>query len=134
MLFFLPSLDFDLGRSKQPFYEAKKGARMISLSHTHKHPFFLNLTPINLYGNHSNYSLNLGLHLVGTGLLNTVSLGFVPMNLAFKTFDLVCWIWGVLYRVYTKGMNDCLLGVSLIINWMLKTLVIGLIKEKKMKI
>ena len=33
MLFFLLcSLDFDLGRSKQPFYKAEKGARMISLS------------------------------------------------------------------------------------------------------
>ena len=80
------------------------------------------------------YSLNLGLHLVGTGLLNTVSLVFIPMNLAFKTFDLVCWIRGVFYRVYTKDMNDCLLGASLIINGLLKTLVIGLIKEKKMKI
>ena len=56
------------------------------------------------------------------------------MNLAFKTFDLVCWVWGVLYRVYTKDMNDCLLGASLIINLMLKTLVIGLMKEKKIKI
>ena len=65
---------------------------------------------------HSNYSLNLGLHLVGTGLLNTVSLVFVPMNLAFKTSDLVSWIWGVLYRVYTKDMKDCLLGASFIIN------------------
>ena len=78
--------------------------------------------------------LTIGLHLVGSGLLNTVSLVFVPMNLAFKTFDLVCWIWGVLYRVYTKDMNDSLLGAPLIINCMLKTLVIGLIKEKKMKI
>ena len=35
MLFFLlSSLDFDLGRSKQQFYKAEKGARMISLSYT----------------------------------------------------------------------------------------------------
>ena len=65
--------------------------------HTHNHPISFQislqlifmgiiLTTLN--------SLNLGLHLdlVGTGLLNTVSLVFVPMNLAFKTFDLVCWI------------------------------------------
>ena len=31
--FLLSSLEFDLGRSKQPFYEAEKGARMISLTH-----------------------------------------------------------------------------------------------------
>ena len=90
----------------------------LSLPHTHTQPsdLFLNLTPINLYGNHSNYSLNLSLYLVGTGLLNTVSLVFFPMNLAFKTFNLVYWIWGVLYRVYTKDMNDCLLGAPLITN------------------
>ena len=33
--FLLSSLDFDLGRFKQPFYEAERGARMISLSLTH---------------------------------------------------------------------------------------------------
>ena len=69
LLFFLfSSLDFYLGRSKQPFYKAEKGTKMISLSHsfTHTKPsdLFLNLTPINIYGNHSNYSLKLGLNLV----------------------------------------------------------------------
>ena len=43
LFFFFSSLDFDLGQSKQPFYEGEKGARMISLSlpfsltHTHNH-------------------------------------------------------------------------------------------------
>ena len=50
MLFFLlSSLDFDLGRSKQPFYEAE-GCKddlspPLSLSHSHNHPisFYISL-------------------------------------------------------------------------------------------